>query len=319
MTFGQYEYGSGFAPDICTMLSYKEALGHKASSYAASLLCFDRFCASNFPGDAILTQEISFAWCLDGRKDQMCAYRMHAVREFGKYLASVGRCAYVLPSALIPNKKADLPYLLTDRELEGFFRASDRYPHRANSPLVEYVVPVIFRLIYACGLRPQEARRLKCANLDYQKNAIYIEESKWCKDRRLLVNGEIMRMCRKYDAIAEMRFPGRTAFFQNQYGEMYGHEWLTETFHKCWKLSGIGDAKGSCVPYDLRHNFATRTLMRWVSEGRDLDACIPYLCAYMGHASFNSTYYYIHLLPERLAAMDFMKPVGIIPEVPHES
>jgi len=319
MNFGQYEYNSRFALDICTMLSYKEALGHKASSFAPSLLCFDRFCAQKFPEDDNLTQEISFAWCLDGRKELMCAHRMHAIREFGKYLAAVGKNAYVLPTALIPNKKADLPYLLTDRELEAFFRATDNYPHRANSTLIEYTVPVIFRIIYACGLRPQEARKLKRSDFDYQKNTIYIEESKWCKDRRLLVNKSVMSMCRKYDAIVGMKFPERTVFFPNQHGEMYGHEWLTETFHKCWDLSGIGTAKGSCVPYDLRHNFATRTLLRWVSEGKELDTYIPYLCAYMGHASFKSTYYYIHLLPEKLAAMDFMQTAGVIPEVPHES
>ena len=67
-----------------------------------------------------------------------------------------------------------------------------------------------------------------------------------------------------------------------------------------------------------RHNFATRTLMRWVSEGKDLGNLIPYLSTYMGHASFSSTFYYIHLLPEKLAAMDFMKSAGIIPEVPNE-
>lgn len=319
MNFGQYEYNSGFAPDICTMLSYKEALGHKASSFAPSLLCFDRFCTQRFPNENILTQEISFAWCLDGRKEQMCTYRMHTIREFGKYLVAVGKTAYVLPTALIPNKKADLPYLLTDQELEAFFRAADNYPHRANSTLIEYTVPVIFRVIYACGLRPQEARKLKRSDFDYQKNTIYIEESKWCKDRRLPVNEAVMSMCRKYDIIAGTKFPERSAFFPNQYGEMYKHEWLTETFHKCWELSGIGNAKGPCVPYDLRHNFATRTLMRWISEGKELDAYIPYLCAYMGHASFNSTYYYIHLLPEKLAAMDFMQATGVIPEVPHES
>lgn len=311
-------FSSKLAPDMYGMLSYKEALGHKTDSFSAQLQCLDRFCRKVYPDAEVLTQEISFAWCLDGRKDGMCEHRMHFVREFGKYLVAVGKKAYVLPSALIPNRKANLPYILTDDELRLFFKAADNYPHRNNSLLVEYTVPVIYRLIYACGMRPQEARKLKRSDFDYQKHTIYIEESKWCKDRRLVVDPKVMEMCRKYDCIASSRFPDRTAFFPNQYGRMYSHEWLTGTFHKCWDLSGIGNARGCCVPYDLRHNFATRTMMRWLSEGRDLDAYIPYLCAYMGHASFKSTYYYVHLLPEKLAAMDFMKPAGIIPEVPYE-
>lgn len=53
-------------------------------------------------------------------------------------------------------------------------------------------------------------------------------------------------------------------------------------------------------PYDLRHNFATRTLMRWIDEKRDIMTLMPYLSTYMGHVSLEETMYYIHLLPERL-------------------
>lgn len=311
-------FTSGFSKDINEMLLFKESLGRESSSYSDNLLCFDRFCLKNYPEATILTQEIAFAWCQSGKSEKQCPHRMHAIREFGKYLSLMGKETYVLPTALIPNERTELPYLLTDKELQLFFEASDRYPHRDNSPLLEYTVPTIFRLIYSCGLRPPEARNLERADFDFRHNIIYIRESKRRKDRRLVVNPDIMTMCRKYDSIAHIRFPERTVFFPNQHGKPYSHEWLTEVFHKCWDISGIGDARGSCTPYDLRHNFATRTLMRWISDGKDVGNLLPYLSTYMGHASFASTFYYIHLLPEKLAAMDFMKSAGIIPEVPYE-
>ena len=59
--------------------------------------------------------------------------------------------------------------------------------------------------------------------------------------------------------------------------------------------------------------------MRWMEEGKDLNAYAPYLSTYMGHVTFNSTFYYIHLLPEKLGIQKFMDIQGIIPEVPHES
>jgi len=80
-------------------------------------------------------------------------------------------------------------------------------------------------------------------------------------------------------------------------------------------MSGNDSGRGRCTPYILRHNYATQTLMRWVEEGRDLDAMAPYLSAYMDHEKFSSTYYYILLLPERLARMDFTRYGGVIPEV----
>ena len=33
-------------------------------------------------------------------------------------------------------------------------------------------------------------------------------------------------------------------------------------------------------------------------EGKDVHAMLPYLMRYMGHASLESTYYYIHLIPD---------------------
>jgi integrase len=127
-----------------------------------------------------------------------------------------------------------------------------------------------------------------------------------------------MEMCRKYDLIAEMKTPDRVYFFQSPTGEAYTHGWLTAKFHQCWKISENSSARGTCVPYDFRHNFATQMLMRWVEEGKDLNALLPYLSAYMGHASFSATFYYVHLLPERLSKMDFTRAGSIIPEVEYE-
>lgn len=191
-------------------------------------------------------------------------------------------------------------------------------PSDSRYPLLEYTVPVVFRLQYACGMRPQEVRLLKRIDFNFTDGTLYITAGKHYKDRILAVSPDIMDICRKYDLIAESINPGRVYFFQSPNGGAYATSWLTATFHKCWKRSGNSDERGSCVPYDLRHNYATRTLMRWVEEGKDLNAWIPYLSTYMGHVNFSATSYYIHLLPERLSKMDFTGTGNIIPEVGYE-
>jgi len=52
--------------------------------------------------------------------------------------------------------------------------------------------------------------------------------------------------------------------------------------------------------YFIRHAFATRNLMRWIDQGHDVMALLPYLGTYMGHSDLNSTLYYVHILPERI-------------------
>ena len=58
--------------------------------------------------------------------------------------------------------------------------------------------------------------------------------------------------------------------------------------------------KGTPRPYDLRHAFASRNIIRWINNGKDVMELLPYLSAYMGHSELTSTLYYIHLLPENL-------------------
>lgn len=308
-----------FASDIQGMIEYKVALGHKAESYSWTLQAFDRYCLSHFPDAGTLTQEVVFGFCQNGAEGQGYGYRANSVREFARYLVAMGKEAYVLPENFFPQKATALPYIMTDSELKAFFDATDRYPHTDNSPLLEYTVPVIFRLQFATGMRPQEVRTLKRADFSFFKNTIYIEESKGHRDRRLVVLPDVMDLCRRYDAIAESYHPGRAYFFPSPDGTPYKHGWLTAKFHKCWESSGNKALSKSCVPYDLRHNFATRTLMRWAEEGKDLNTYAPYLSAYMGHVTFSSTFYYIHLLPEKLAVQKFMDVNGIIPEVPYEN
>ncbi len=306
---------SNFAKSITDMLKFKTALGHKMNSYKWYLLNFDQFCQEHFPNETVLTNEIALAWCNDTKENAKSGYRFHIIREFGKYLVANGIEAFIVPTTLLPRYKADIPYILSDEELKNFFDATDKISFGRNSPLLEYTIPVIFRLQYACGLRPQEVRLLKVKNFDFNNNTIYIEESKWCKDRRIAVTEYIMDLCYKYNTLANTIIPNRTYFFQSPNGKEYSHGWLTAQFHKCWEISGNNTAKGSCVPYDLRHNFATRTLMKWVENGIEINEYISYLSAYMGHATFSNTFYYIHLLPERLSLMDFTQIKGIIPEV----
>ena len=61
---------------------------------------------------------------------------------------------------------------------------------------------------------------------------------------------------------------------------------LEKKFHKLWyrafpemRTSGI-----SIRPYGLRHHFAYADMNRWLREGKDVNAMLPYLMKYMGHS-----------------------------------
>jgi len=271
---------------------------------------------NHFPHETILTRTVAFAWCNGAKGNGKGGFnRASALRGLARHIFLTGEEAYVMPPSFFPMPKAKQPFIMNHVELTNFFNATDCYSNSRKNGLHEFTVSVIFRLQYACGMRPQEVRCLRCADFNFIDNTIYIADAKRHKDRCLPVNAEVVEMCMRYNQVADKRAPHRTHFFQAQSGNAYTTDWLCNAFRVCWAMSGNEASRGSCTPYALRHNFATQTLMRWIEEGRDLDAMIPYLSTYMGHESFAATYYYVHLLPERLARMDFTRSDGIIPEV----
>ena len=141
-------------------IRYKMALGYARSSYEKFLAIFDRFCLSDFPKERSLTQQLVMQWVRlrPNETANGVKRRMVAIREFGKYLNAIGLEAYVLPPEMIGSFKPFSPYLFSDDELTAFFAAADSMTPHKLSPYREYVVPVLFRLLYCCGLRPHEVR-----------------------------------------------------------------------------------------------------------------------------------------------------------------
>ncbi|MDR0359636.1 MAG: tyrosine-type recombinase/integrase [bacterium] len=310
------ELTSVFAPHIKDMLAWREATGQGIESMRSYLSNFDRFVVSCYPDQTTLTQELGTAWCRQNTTGHWDHGRGFAIRAFGRYLTEVGIEAFVVPTRWIAAPIRHLPHIFSDEELAAFFCAADsiridafhQYDH-----LRQYTVPVIFRLMLGAGLRPQEARLLARRDYDAGQATVLIEQSKRNKDRRVPLSDDLAALMVNYDRLAEQRSPGREWFFQARTGQPYSKSWLTYNYHQCRRRAG-GIAPGS-TPYTLRHNYATRVLMRWVEDGRDLSVWLPYLSAYMGHDSYSATAWYVHLLPERLAATGLTSIADVVPAV----
>jgi integrase len=155
---------------------------------------------------------------------------------------------------------------------------------------------------------------LRRADVDFDSMVLTVAQGKRRKDRLVPVDETLIGLLAKFDRLAVLRRPDREWFFDQASGNPYPHRWLTAQYHRVQAMAD-GVAPGS-TPYTLRHNYATRTLARWVDEGRDLGVWLPYLSAYMGHATYTETAYYIQLLPQRIAATGLTIADGIIPEPP---
>jgi integrase len=168
-------FTSAFAADINAMLEWREALGYSRAALTHPMLSFDRFCATRHPGESLLTRELATAWCQEGLRVDWPVYKAHAIRAFGKYLQLTGVDAFVLPAEWIGSRARSLPHIFTDAELATFFTAADSITPYPTSPFREYTIPVLFRLLLGCGLRPQEARLLRRRDVDTETAVLTIE------------------------------------------------------------------------------------------------------------------------------------------------
>ena len=313
-----------FSPKIQAALDYRLSVGQTIENHAFYLRSFDGFCATNYPNESVLTKDIAWEWAYSPlhKSQNAVHHRIKAIRFFGTYLAAIGEDAYVFPSAMTNTQYSLSPHIFTDDELRRFFAAADNYSVNTKDPLQHRIAPVVFRLIYTCGLRPNEGRELKRANINLDTGEILITNTKFQKERLIAMSDDMLALCRDYARCLD-KGPSLNSeyFFPARNGGCYHRNQFSKLFGQCWRQANA-DVSAADLPrvrvYDLRHRFASAILNRWIDEKRDLYTMLPYLRAYMGHAAMSATEYYVHLLPENLVksqGINWSALEGVIPEV----
>jgi integrase/recombinase XerD len=313
-------YSSIFSSYILGLVALKRAAGYSYETAEYHLGRFDRYCSLQ-AGSSGLSRELVLGWAKsrEGESPGAQRLRMSVVRELGKYMQSLGVSdAFVLPSRLHRKIERHVPHFFTKDELARFFGACDRLKPHGGLRARHLVLPVFFRLLYCCGLRTGEARRLRVEEVDLRCGAIDILGSKWRTSRRLPLPQDLLQLFRIYDHRVSEIYGGRIYFFPTTRSDCYRQGNISTVFRRIWKEAGLADGTGSKPrAYDFRHHFALANLNRWVASGVDVNARLPYLSRYMGHSAIESTDYYLHLVPEFFQTFcEKVRPTeAVLPEV----
>jgi integrase len=97
--------------------------------------------------------------------------------------------------------------------------------------------------------------------------------------------------------------PGSTTFFVSKVGTRLVHVNVDRSFAQLARRAGLprpGTARSPRL-HDLRHFFAVSTVTAWYRAGLDVNARLPLLSTYMGHADPANSYWYLSATPELLA------------------
>lgn len=311
---------SKLADKLNDFIACKNALGIKYDTSRVYLFELDQYNLEHGNYD-LLTKEVTEGWALlhAGRSESQDRSWIPPIREFGRYLRSIGESdAYVLDDRFsIQHYHAEV-YLMTNEEIQTFFKECDSYVLRIKLLGRPYVFPALYRFLYCCGVRCVEARKLKCCDVHLDVGYVDILNTKSHRDRRLYLSEELIVYLGKYNNAISVCFPEREYFFPGGRGGICSPCALSANFRNIWISAGLKrDGKIKPRAYDLRHHFACANIMRWSEEGKNVTAMLPYLMRYMGHASLESTYYYIHLLPDYFSKYSALtvSTEALIPEV----
>jgi integrase len=292
------------ADAIRGLVSEKRALGYKYVCEEQALARFEAFCASEFPGLDTVTRASVEAWIAAARRRAVKPATVNGltapVRELARWLGRRGVEAYLLPAGALPKPAAYIPHIYSDRELAALFEQTDRCHYCAQVPFRHLVMPVLFRTIYACGLRCSEARLLRVKDVDVERGVLQIRDAKGGKDRQIPVSEPLRERLAGYHAKLagqsgwEWFFPGATPgvplTLNNVNRNFRRFLWQARIPHR-------GRGHGPRV-HDLRHAMAVNNLRSWFQRGENVGALLPVLQTYLGHSSIGDTAYYLRLTAE---------------------
>ncbi|MBI3658701.1 MAG: tyrosine-type recombinase/integrase [Acidobacteria bacterium] len=313
-------YQSFLAEAISDYLDYLDHLGFRLAAPAYHLRIIDRYLAENNI-DCIQQCDSRFWHGL---------LAQHQGRVRAKTLQNWrstfhGLCRYLVRQGWMPENPAAAfslpklqhyrPYVFSIEELRRLFDWLQRQAQQSADPLTSFRFRsryVFYHLIYACGLRVSEAVRLSTADYSPQQRTLFIQPSKFLKDRLIPIG---QRVASNLELLVKVRqhllgIPAEGPFFLLlPERRPYTRHWAGQQFRRVLRHLGIyrpkilrqGCTHGTPHLHELRRAFAVHRLMRWYREQVDVDARLPLLATYMGHSCFKYTKTYLTLTQQLLS------------------
>jgi len=290
-----------FSEQLQAFLAEKRSLGYKYERISHLLQQFDKFSA-DYDCSGGLTKELALAWAerLPHQSRATQESRIAFLRQFAVFMQRGGYDACILPKCNSTEFYRHKPYIFTVEEMARILAAADEIKPRPESPCRHLVFPLLFRILYCCGLRVSEALKLKNRDVDLHSGVLEITDGKGNRDRLVPVDGDLRMRCINYRPQIQGHLSPDSYFFPSPRGGRYDRRSVYVIFRELLIKSNIshgGRGKGPRV-HDVRHTFVVHSFRRFIAAGRDPMEVLPVMAAYLGHKSYTGTVHYLHLVAE---------------------
>lgn len=313
-----YKWLSDFSKYIINYIATKRMSGYKFDVQERVLQHFDSFLFYNgYEGHTITKRMIEEFIYIKEEASSTHRKKEVILNQFCQHINSLGVHVYI-PEIKTPLTKCNyIPYIFTKDEVRRLFIAIDSFPTVQNSSR-NTIDPVLFRFLYSTGVRISEALNIRIEDINIIDHYVIIKKGKNNKDRIVTFTESmgirIKELLENYYCFSD----SHTFLFSNNKMEKMDKSTAYNHFREYLLMADIPHNKQGPRIHSFRHGFAVACLRKWVNEKEDLYNMLPYLSAYMGHADFRATQYYLRLTAElypELVKMVEEQCGYIIPEV----
>jgi len=313
-------FESFLAPQLEEYITYRQSLGYAKSPLISHLKILDRYLKSRNVDQQIL-QPLFF---LELRSHLVVEARtvnrvLSSTRVFFQYLIRRGYYAEN-PLQDVPPlpENAIVPFVFSPEQVDQLLSAVCKKIRKDRKHfLTDMAIYVAILLLARCGTRISEPLRLLSSHYRPDDGTIYIEKTKFKKDRLIPVPKDVQTEIENYLAVRK----SLCSDDQNPYllagrnqRALTGNK-IRSVFHKAVSDIGLSQQRqiigninfSSPTPHSLRHSFAVNTLKRTKERGKSPQNALPVLAVYMGHSEYKHTIKYLKVIdaPQRQGLVDF--------------
>ena len=287
-----YNFKSIFQNELNYFIKYKRSLGLKYEKEISRLRYIDNILYNLNIKSKKITKEVFYKLTeRNNMHGENYARQYGVTKDFCKFLISNG-----YKNIYYENKKFNVinnykPVIFSDDEIILLFRTMDEYKNQYIDKKyykLYYSYSILFRLLYACGLRVSEVVKITISDIHFSENTINIIDSKR-HISRLIVFSNSMKIClENYTKLFNIK---NGLLFKNSRNKMISCESIRRYYDKILKSCNLNNKSRV---HDLRHCFCNEALNQMLEKGYDENVVIVYLYKYMGHKTIVETEYYLH-------------------------
>ncbi|KFI97597.1 MULTISPECIES: tyrosine-type recombinase/integrase [Actinomycetes] len=286
-------------------LATRRALGFKLTAPGKTLDAFVTWMDEH--GEPTIRRDLATEWVLQFSR-RTVSERLNHIRQFAQH------AAWFDPATEIPlvdgnpyGSHRAHPMILTPPQVDALLSAAGRL-----SPTVRAASwQTLLGLLTVTGLRISEARNLNDTDITADEDSdggwLRVTDTKFGKSRLVPIHASTLAATRRFQRLRDRTFPEpkTTAVFVARRGTRIARSTAGQTFQEIRTMAGLsgGPTQPAVRLHDLRHSFATNTLIEHIRAGGDVDQMMPVLSTWLGHVSPESTYWYLSNTPELAAAL----------------